>query len=189
MLALSAQLHKWWGMTYFAFKCRGISPLSEDDLEWEIRLQFFWMPQSNPATKGKGKAKATKQFDEPIPLSDEVLVKKLVQDWEKAIQAAEPRQGKAGGIVMGADAHSGRPLHSGRVFNIRLTTDRTPTDNRSQPTTARQKAENMKVMIDLQWASIQIATMSGAAGDPEFLGEDDDSDDDGMGSYFPITIR
>jgi hypothetical protein len=47
---------------------------------------------------------------------------------------------------------------------------------------AQNMAENMKAMLDLQWACIQISVMSGAAGSPEFLEDDDDDDDDGTDS-------
>ncbi len=35
----------------------------------------------------------------------------------------------------------------------------------------------MKQMADLRWATIQLATMSGAAGDPDFLIQSDDEDE------------
>lgn len=39
-------------------------------------------------------------------------------------------------------------------------------------------ADKMKAMVDVQWACMQIASMSGAAGNPEFLVESDDEDAD-----------
>src|SRR6185437_7481672 len=58
---------------------------------------------------------------------------------------------------------------SGRVWEIRIATD---------------DAENMKAMVDLQWACIQIDTMSGAAGSPDFLTDRPwDYNDDGLSAW------
>ncbi len=43
-----------------------------------------------------------------------------------------------------------------------------------------EDARKMKEMVDLQWACIQVATMSGAAGCPEFLIDWDKEDDEGI---------
>lgn len=68
------------------------------------------------------------------------------------ISTASSSQG--GGDVLAADAISGCYLHSGRVIEIPMDTE---------------DAHKMKAGVDLQWASIQIAVLLGAAGSPEFL--------------------
>ena len=61
-----------------------------------------------------------------------------------------------------ADAVSSRRLKTGRVVEIRM------------PSTDAQK---MQAMIDLQWACLPIASMSGAADWEDFFAADDDDDD------------
>jgi len=41
---------------------------------------------------------------------------------------------------------------------------------------APEEAENMRAMVDIQWAFIQIAAMSGAAGSADFLIEPEEED-------------
>lgn len=165
MVSLNRQAHKWWSESYFALKCLGISPRS--DQEWEIQLQFHWMPKRTNKVLGKAKAKARGEVDESanrwqrkINL-EEGQGRKMIEDWEKAIRYGETQMLEDGGIVSLADAGSSRLLHSGCVVEIQLTTDK--------DISAADKAKNMKAMVDLQWACIQIATMSGAAESPDFL--------------------
>ena|ERR1700694_6035078 len=69
-------------------------------------------------------------------------------------------------IVNAAYAISNRPLLSGHTATIRHDT--------------LEEAESMKDMIDMQWACIRLAAMSGAAGasdHPEY-GDDDGGDSD-----------
>lgn len=61
------------------------------------------------------------------------------------------------------EAASGR-LHSGQTFGIRM---------------PAEDAENMKVVLDFQWGCIVMAVMSGVAGWPAFLVEDEENDDAG----------
>jgi len=60
MLSLNRQMHKWWSMCYFAFKCLGITPYDEG--QSTIHLQFHWMPRLQEqlgGRKGKNKGKKT----------------------------------------------------------------------------------------------------------------------------------
>lgn len=47
----------------------------------------------------------------------------------------------------------------------------------------------MRAMLDIQWACVRIASMSGAAGSPDFLIDSDDDDNDGepVGSPAPLS--
>jgi hypothetical protein len=82
------------------------------------------------------------------------------------VQSFQTTYGSAGGsteIVNAAYAISNRPLLSGHTVCSQHDT---------------KEAQLMKLMIDLQWACVVLAAMSGAAG-PVNLSEDDDDDDDG----------
>ena len=128
-----------------------------------IQLQFCWMKQQRPRKakrKGKNQHDSNHWIREIDPESDES--KKLVEDWKAKIHAGVADACEVG-VVSGADASSHLPLLSGHTLNMQMATD---------------DAINMKVMIDLQWACIQIATMSGAAGWPDFWVEEDDHDDE-----------
>lgn len=63
------------------------------------------------------------------------------------------------GIVAAVDTRTSRPLRSGTMVSVSLS--------------ALTDACNMKAMLDLQWACINIACMSGAAGSDDFLGSDE----------------
>jgi hypothetical protein len=81
----------------------------------------------------------------------------------RSFQTAYGMAGEATEIVNAAYASSNRPLLSGHTVCIQHDTE--------------EEAKSMKLMIDLQWACVVIAAMSGAA-DPVNLPEDDDDDDD-----------
>jgi hypothetical protein len=165
MLALNRQLHKWWAKCYFAFRCLGITPQSEG--QSIIQLQFCWMKQQKPIKakrKGKNQHDSNHWIREIDPDSDNN--KKLVEDWKAQIHAGVPDACEAG-VVWATDANSHQPLLSGHTLKIQMATE---------------DALNMKAMIDLRWACIQMATMSGAAGWPDFWVEEDD--DEAQGVFF-----
>jgi len=176
MVSMNSQIHKWWAKSYFALKCLGIIPQSEN--ESIIQLQLRWMPRSQKQKinvgKGKNKAKEDSNLWQRAISLDEG--KKLVEDWKESLLQGEredlmqPGVRERGGIVSAVDAISNRLLHSGHVLQIQMSTD--------EDMTATEKAQNMKAMVDLQWACIQIASMSGAAGSPDFLVEPPSDDED-----------
>jgi hypothetical protein len=160
MLSMNRQMHQWWSKGFFAIKCLGIIPQSNGDST--IQLQFHWMQRRIPQDPDR-KINLDRDIDDE---GDECEAKKLVQGPKTFYGATDilgDISGKGRGIVSAANASSSRLLHSGHVFEIQM---------------PAQDAENMKAMLDFQWACIQISVMSGAAGWPDFLAEDDDDDDD-----------
>lgn len=148
MLSLNRQLHKWWSGTYFAIKCLGIAPTQSQVGAVTIRLQFQWMPLRD----------TTQHWKRPIDLKGGEAVK-MVQEWE-----AKRRYGTAGllpsgGVVAAAEAAPFWPLQTGHVVELHMP----PED-----------AENMKTMVDMQWACIQVASMSGAADWDDFFERPED---------------
>ncbi|CAK7224194.1 hypothetical protein SCUCBS95973_005437 [Sporothrix curviconia] len=63
------------------------------------------------------------------------------------------------GIVAAVHAQTGRPLRSGSMASVVLP--------------SLSDALDMKAMLDLQWACIRLASMSGAAGSDDFLDADE----------------
>lgn len=169
MISLSRQLHKWWSESIFAIKCLGITPLSKG--KSEIQLQFHWMPQAKRQEMSRAEAKAkvkadarkkTYEWRRKIDLAGSEG-REFVNDWKEKTRNGTPKVLLSGGVVSAADAMSGRLLHSGRVIEISMDTE---------------DAIKMKAMVDLQWACIQIASMSGAAGSPDFFTEPFPEDED-----------
>ncbi|KAL7622009.1 hypothetical protein AAE478_007510 [Parahypoxylon ruwenzoriense] len=163
MLSMNSQLYKWWNEFFFAFKCLGIMPQSED--RSTIRLQFCWMQQTGgfiAGGKGNGKGKQeNNHWSRKIDLNKDEG-KELVENWKTKVcnNIPDASQGR-GGIVSVNNAASSRLVLSGRTLDIQMATE---------------DIKKMKTMVDLQWACIQIATMSGAAGCPDFLIKDDEDD-------------
>jgi len=167
MISMNKQMHKWWANAHFALKCLGICPDGED--LWVVRLQFCWM-----------KRQSMRNPYQEIDLTTDEL-KKFVNGSTGYYGDANQHEGEA--IVAAADASSNRPLCSGRIFEIRMG----PSEKLEM--SAQEMAENMKAMLDFQWACIQISVMSGAAGSPEFLedGDDDDATDARVRAWLETT--
>ncbi len=71
----------------------------------------------------------------------------------------------SGGLVAVQSTVTGCLVQTGDVVRIELP--------------SREDAHRMKDMLDIQWACIRIASMSGAAGNPSYTHDpDDDNDDD-----------
>ena len=161
MLSLNRQLHKWWSEMYFAIKCLGIAPSQSQEGAVTIRLQFQWMPLRN----------TTQHWKRPIDLKGGEALH-MVQEWK-----ARRRYGMAedllpsGGVAAAAEAAAPFwPLQTGRVFELHM---------------SLEEAENMKTMVDLQWACIQIASMSGAADWDDFF---DRPEDDPHEAAFQVCV-
>lgn len=169
MLLLNRQMHKWWSGCHFAIKCLGITPLGEE--QSEIQLQFHWMPRTQQQALGKdelrakrkGKAKPqAHEWERQIDLANG-QGRDFVDSWKEKEYNGIPKVFSMDGVVSCADAISSRQLHSGRVIEISMDT---------------KDAHKMKSMIDLQWATIQIAVLAGAAGSPDFLTDPFPEDED-----------
>lgn len=109
---MNRQMHKWWADAFFALKCLGITPQSEE--ESTIQLQFHWMPRS-AIGKGKGKKRSREEsdhWDRAINL-DNREGKRMVEDWKEKIRLGKPEVQVSGGIVSATDAASSQLLHSG----------------------------------------------------------------------------
>ncbi|SPN99153.1 uncharacterized protein DNG_02188 [Cephalotrichum gorgonifer] len=179
MISLNRQLHKWWAEPFFALKCLGIIPALGRGMNATIKLQFHWTPrraqlqQTDPQGKGKGKD-TDQHWARPVNLYNGEATN-MVSDWKERRCYGTPEILSMGGIVSAADAATGRILQTGRVVELRM---------------PLQDAEDMRAMVDLQWACVQIASMSGAAGQDDFLEDpDDDYYEDLMAVWFEQQQR
>ncbi len=161
-LCLNTQMHRWWSKALWGFKCLGIEDTSVGiegtsvgiKQKSTITLQFFWMPSTN-TKKGVGKP-----WDREVYQQGEA--RKVVQEWNNKTLFDEPEvvKDEGRGSIYAVNVQTFRGLQSGHIVKLSMT---------------RDEAIKMKAMVDLQWAVIKIATMSGAAGDPIFeSGYDDD---------------
>ncbi|OAA58622.1 hypothetical protein SPI_06695 [Niveomyces insectorum RCEF 264] len=170
-------MHTWWAEGHFALKCLGITPVLPGGGEARVSIQFHWMPlhrQVAPRTPGTSKAAADDYvWRQPVLLDDGQGEAWVADSMNRPRCGGQfPASGDASlvddGVVAVAYPCTGRPLRTGAVFH----TGAMP----------MEEATQMRGVLDVQWACIQIACMSGAAGSPEFLTEWDvasDDDDDG----------
>lgn len=156
MISLSPQLHAWWSKGMCAFKCLEVRPAGQN--EAVLVLQFHWMPSSKPSSASVGEQPWAQQIDLAAGEG-----KAVVGEWQAARQQLNDTEAATSNTVTAVNCQTGQPLRSGQTVEIRL---------------PAADASNMQAMIDIQWACIQLATMSGAAGSPDFLVDSDDDEDD-----------
>ncbi|KAL1893727.1 hypothetical protein Sste5346_006228 [Sporothrix stenoceras] len=158
MLCLNPQLHRWWGQARFGLKCLGVQPDAAGTAI--VSIQFVWM------AKQTGAADAWSQ---------ELRIDAGDGDAWVAQQRSRPPYGTPGdghdnehdrynhnGIVAAVHAQIGRPLRSGSMAFVVLP--------------SLSDALDMKAVLDVQWACISLASMSGAAGSDDFLDADEFDD-------------
>ncbi len=160
MLCLNTQMHRWWNECRWGFKYLGLLEMGE---EATLTLQFHWLPSTSPKKTGG------KPWERPIDLQAG-QGKEMVEEWND--QMKSPKEDGVG-LVKAFNAATGRPLQTGHTFQIAM---------------AKEDAYNMSEMVKLQWACLQLATMSGAAGDPEFLIDPDDEDEEEEDVHYPAKI-
>lgn len=151
MLAVSQELHTWWGMGLWAVKCLGVTPAGSKHM---VTLQFRWMPERSRLLRSREinleKGEGQKMLDE-------------LTTWH----GFEGTPSSIGGPICATDGNTHQPLLSGQVFYVTLD--------------SKEEADNMKDMVDLQWSLIVVASLAGAADPPELPDDDSDiSDNDAM---------
>ncbi|EPE07153.1 hypothetical protein F503_07804 [Ophiostoma piceae UAMH 11346] len=188
MLCLNPQLHRWWGEMRFGLKCLGVTPTPTGGAT--VSIPFVWMPQQQSSPRGQSKAWMRTDAWRQLLCMDTGEGEEWLAEWrERARYGTAPRPGSDdanapgaavpnspnshGGIVAAVDARTGRPLRSGAMFSV--------------PLSVLADAHNMKAMLDLQWACINIACMSAAAGSDDFLAADE-YDDTFSGGLFAAGI-
>lgn len=161
MVALSPLLHSWWSKGYFALKYLGSDPAEATSSLAVITLQFRWMPRSSV----QNGIHIVKLEDQRDPRKG--LLAQLNHHYGDGVSTACDTEGCTGcyrtSLVGVANLESNHRICSGDIIKVRREAKYVP---------------EFKSMIDLQWALICTAAMSGAAGTPELLrGLDDDQDE------------
>ncbi|KIH89702.1 hypothetical protein SPBR_07341 [Sporothrix brasiliensis 5110] len=201
MICLTPTLHGYWAKGYFALRCLGVSPVElmqtrreHDDGEtpaWvarmvtrsggkppvhgKITLQMEWLPvqASRTASHSGGKPNKTSIWNEIVPSEDR---EHWFRSWERserygeATESSDAGEGDevGGAPVIGAtNIRTSRAVETGDCFSVTLPT--------------MEEAFKMKAMIDIQHAYLRMASLSGAAGDPDFLKHSLDDWDEGDG--------
>ena len=147
MISLSPTLHHWWARGLWGFK---FLSRQEQNGKWDVEIQFHWMPHPKGSTVHAGRARASVRPQDIIEFNDDF------KNGYPAKLEAPPRHVGVNNI------ETNRPILTGDIFHI--------------PFETAEEAEKFELMIRMQWAVIQIAAMSGAAGHPEFF-DWNDSDD------------
>ncbi|KAF5657165.1 hypothetical protein FHETE_10615 [Fusarium heterosporum] len=166
MVPLDLQMHWWWGEGKWAFKCKGIeqdAPQSSgdgiedsDDPMVKVVLQFHYMP---------GGTKDRNRYPEKVRLQgDDDHLDRLSEDFlafkERDYQPASPPEG-TGKIEQ--RLATGERLRSGHLFYVRM---------------PLSQAIKFKDMMELQWATIRLFHIRGAAEEEVLPTKDSDSEDD-----------
>ncbi|KAJ4182320.1 hypothetical protein NW767_013901 [Fusarium falciforme] len=168
ILSLTPSLHRFWSRCYCAFKWHGLSKV--DGKETYVLLQFHWMPRSSHING----ARYINLDDQNDPQCNRSIIGGLSHHYGpdgnphcSTEECANCKKTHGCSIV---NVVHGHPLRSGHLFTVKRST---------------ATIESFHQMIDLQWAIIRAAAMSGAALAPELLvGPADDDDDDG----FPVDM-
>lgn len=152
MLSLNLQLHTWWALGYFGLEYLGITP-AEDGDNVTVRLQFHWMPRRAEHRADAAARGTESHWTREVGLDEEAA--RMVRGWKEREPYGSLDPVRLGGGVSAVDAN-GRSISSGRVAELRM---------------PRVDAEDMRVMVELQWACIRIAGMAGGMGSRDFLEE------------------
>ena len=171
MLSLNSQLHTWWSRGMFAFKCLGVTPVLDGSHSATVTLQFYWMPVQKEKVQRVTMAQSRSTSWENVVSDGDRRA--FVEEWETtwkhksygsvAESVTVARDQPPPGVIAAPVATTSRLVQTGHVVDISMST--------------MQDGLNMKAMVDVQWACICLASMSGAAGDPDFLRDNDDYDD------------
>ncbi|KAJ4271932.1 hypothetical protein NW762_000641 [Fusarium torreyae] len=150
MLCLNRQLHFWWAQKFLAFKCLGIT--SGTNNTSTVEFQFNWMLRD----KRNPKQEMQLYGDN----NDFMKMVERVKDFNAEGNPAHVSLDKLGQVAA-TRVDSGIPIRSGHVFYVVM---------------PDKDALKFKAMMDLQWACIVVAGMSGAAGSPDLLIDPDDDE-------------
>ncbi|KAJ3540258.1 hypothetical protein NM208_g5135 [Fusarium decemcellulare] len=163
VIFLCGNLHRWWEHGTWAFKWHGVLPPDEKRPEVAtVQLQFVWLPRSESQLGGR-RICLEEQYD-----PEKRLLAGLGHTNGSGDDSQCPKEDcqhcKAAGSCYIFDRYTQHPVISGRLVNV---------------IRDRDVIDDFKVMVDLQWALLRAAAMSGAAGYAELpVGIDDDDDND-----------
>lgn len=143
MLSINPYLHSCWSKPDWAIECIGILPRQQGEtLKHAVILVFHWMPHSSNSPY------------QAINLESDATGCQGILDGLTETPYGESRGPATEGYVTGIQHDSFRPIVSGQEFEVSLDT--------------LEDAEKMRQMVNIQWACVRIAAMSGATGPDDF---------------------
>ncbi|RGP68396.1 ent-kaurene oxidase [Fusarium longipes] len=168
MLYMNRQLHYWWSLAFFGLCCLGTRPHEEqpddstsaNDPEdnakealWDVEVQFNWLPRRWGKPDDKITLKGEDNGFKEMP-------KNVIEHQRNGSPVLNH---PSGGRIAASRVDTHQPIHSGHQFTLIM-----PLDD----------AMKSKMMLDLQWALIQIGAVSGGAEYPELLPDHPDWDEE-----------
>ncbi|KAG5748537.1 hypothetical protein H9Q70_008787 [Fusarium xylarioides] len=151
-ICLNHQLHFWFDHKLIGLKFLGSLPIHDKPPTSEVEIQFHWMMRDI--------RKRTRKMDIGTEHDSFMNMAETVRTFRDNGYPA-PQLPSQDGIVGAFNAVDGIPLISGRVIKLIL-----PSEDVSKLQTA----------LDIQWACVNIASMAGSAGWPEYTSDFDDDE-------------
>ncbi|KAK7426800.1 hypothetical protein QQZ08_006701 [Neonectria magnoliae] len=159
MLTLTSSLHIWWRSGFFGFKFMGKTLSESHPVQTEVQLQLRWMPRSREINATR-KINIQEQRDPERRLLADL---KNYYGQRKVSSCGQPCELCSKTALRTAyDSRNHYRVASGAIFKVMRDT---------------AFVEHFQVMIEIQWAILCAAAMSGAAQAPELLVSPDDEDD------------
>ncbi|KAF5697340.1 hypothetical protein FGLOB1_12835 [Fusarium globosum] len=155
-ICLNHQLHFWFDNKLVGLKFLGSQSINDNPPISEVDVQFHWMMHDI-----RKRTRDMHVGEENDSFMDMATTVRTFQD--NGYPA--PQLPSQDGIVGAFNAINGIPLISGRVIKLELPTEDVP---------------KLQMALDLQWACVNIATMAGSAGWPEYTRDSDDEEEDPM---------
>ncbi|KAM0420918.1 hypothetical protein ACHAPT_011308 [Fusarium lateritium] len=148
MLCLSPLLHDWWSQAFFGIKFIGATPISKT--ESSVKLQFVWMPRNIQTGLATTPAKLEEEQGPNKRLS--TLVTHYHGGSPGSCSTPDCETCAKVGEINCHNVKLGRAVWSGSIIHVTRITKEVPLFQR---------------MIEIQWAIICAAALSGRAQDPD----------------------
>ncbi|KPM45092.1 hypothetical protein AK830_g1452 [Neonectria ditissima] len=158
MLTLAPSLQTWWRSGFFGLKFMGKTPSESDPSQTEVQLQFRWMPRSRESNATRKINIQDQRDPEKCLLAD---LTHYYGEGERSSCAQPCGMCDETALRTAYNARNHHRVASGAIFKVMRDT---------------ATVKYFQVMIEIQWAIICAAAMSGAAQSPELLVSSDDED-------------
>ncbi|KAL7910000.1 hypothetical protein GGI35DRAFT_351673 [Trichoderma velutinum] len=139
MLCLHPTLRDWWSKGFFGLQCIGIGPISCAGLGSSHRYSGSYLVRL--------------QFHW-MPRNNGVIPRDYIQAGDDTIHKMLQIKERVGDAISEAQKSSSCRLETGQIFTLSM---------------SAEDAAKMQLMIDIQWANVRLAALSGLSGDWERL--------------------
>ncbi|KAK4063986.1 uncharacterized protein Triagg1_9314 [Trichoderma aggressivum f. europaeum] len=131
MLCLHPTLRDWWSKCFFGLKCTGICPTSSAGLDAKRKYTGSYLVKLQFHWMPRNNGVHPRDYAQP----DHDTIEKMLKIKERDND-----------IITRVQKHSSCRLQSGQIFTLSM---------------SREDATKMRQMIDIQWANVRLAAMSG----------------------------